>query len=397
MSYLLILLSVAFLGAVCECLAVGHKRLQEQIYYLSFALVAAWCTAKYAYGPDIYSYYPFFESLRNPFTDVLSPDQYFESGFVFFCSALKCMGLTFWGMTAVVSVLYFTAIGLLWRQLHSYKTIGLLGLVALDYNLILVEYRQCLAVSFFIFAVLLLQKKRYIWAVVCVLISVTMHKSSLIIMGCVALLWLFRRVPVGKRGYLLLAGMITLLAFVPLQPLLTKIVSVLPIGEKMSDSIEHHLLIGKTFQRVFLLYALTLLCLAYYKRDTASNKPLHWLLWCSAAVLVCLYPYWFLLNRLRSYFLPFLIVYIINTLCAEEQKNVLFRQVYTCFIMLYFGVFALSLPRQMRTLRYSTDRVSLVTERFKHTEKELMNRQLRQAELYWKIDYKELLDKGMTQ
>ncbi len=397
MSYILILLIVTFAFVIAECLATGHERLQRQIYYLAFAWVVIWCTAKYAYGSDIHTYIPFYESLRHPIGDLSNPDLYFEKGFVFFCSCLKSIGFTFWGMTALVSLLYFTAIALLWRQLKTYKTIGLFALVCLDYNLILMEFRQCIAVTLFIFLILAFQQKRYVWCVVCAALAITMHKSAFIILICAAGFYLFRKLPVTKRGYLLLTVMIMMLMFVPLQPLLAKIASFLPISGSVLRSLEHHLLVGKTFQKVFVLYAATMLILAYYKRNDTTNKTLHWIMWCCGAVLVCLYPYWFLLNRLRSYFVPFLIIYIIGTLQGKDIRDVLPRQLYTVFVMLYFLWVALSIPKTNSGLKYPTDNISLVFERAKHGERELQNRQLKQAALYWEYDYKVMISKGVTQ
>ncbi len=397
MSYLMILELVTFVFVIAECLAVGHEKLQRQIYYLAFIWVAIWCTAKYAYGPDIQTYIPFYESLHHPIGDLSNPDLYFEKGFIFYCSCLKSIGLTFWGMTAVISIGYFTAIALLWKQLKSYKTVGLLALVCLDYTLILMELRQCIAVTFFIFMILAFQKKRYIWCIVCALIVIPVHKSGLIILLCTMLFYAFRKVPVTNRGYLLLAVMLLLLLFAPLQPLLAKMASLLPISGSILRSLEHHLLVGKTFQKVFILYLATLLCLAYYKRNDASNKTFHWIMWCCGAIVVILYTNWFLLNRLRSYFLPFLIIYIINTLQAKDVKEILPRQIYTVVVLGYFLVVALMIPHTNSKLRYPTDKVSLVFERTKHTERELTNRQMKMAHMYWEYDYKALINSGVSQ
>ncbi len=397
MSYLLILELVVFIFAVCECLAVGHERLQRQIYYIAFLWVVIWCTAKYAYGPDILTYIPFYEELRHPMMDLANPDLYFEKGFVFFCSCVKWLGLSFWEMTALISLSYFTAIGLLWKQLKAYKTVGLLALVCLDYTLFLMELRQCLAVTFFIFMILALQRKKYVLGVICVLISITLHKSAVVIVCCVTVMYMLRKVPVTRRGYLILSILILLLMFVPLQPLLVKMVSFLPIGGSTLRSLEHHLLVGKVFQKVFILYFATMFCLAYYKRNDTENKTLHWIMWCCGAVVVGLYTYWFLLNRLRSYFLPFLIIYLINTLQSKAITDVLPRQIYTVVVMGYFLIVALMIPNTNSQLRYPTDRISLVFERIQHTESELVNRQLKLADRYWEYDYKAMINSGVSQ
>ncbi len=396
MSFTLILLSVTFCFIVAECLAAGHPKLQKHIYYVAFTWAVIWCTAKYAYGADIYSYIPFYNKLIHPSIDLSNPDLYFEKGFVGFCSILKYWGFSFWGMTAVISLLYFTAIGLLWRKIKTYKTLGLWVLLCLDYLFYLTQFRQCVATSFLILAILAFEKKWYLPSILLAFLAISMHKSAIIIVGCIMLFYLFRKIPITAREYLLLAIALVLLMFIPLQPIMLQVLSKLPLGSSITGSIEHHLLLGKTFQKIFILYIGTILCLAYYTRNTAHNKTLHWLMWCCVAVIVCLYPYYFLLNRLRSYFLPFLIVYIINMLTQEHITDKLPRQIYTVVVIGYLLLVTIQIPAGNKKLKASIDNVSLVFERRKHTEQELMNRQLKQAEIYWKHDNDKALNLGIS-
>ncbi len=348
MSYLMLLELVTFAFVIAECLAAGHEKLQRQIYYLAFVWVAIWCTAKYAYGPDIHTYIPFYESLRHPIGDLSNPDLYFEKGFIFFCSCLKSIGLTFWGMTALVSLLYFTAIALLFRKIKSYKTLALFVLVCFSNELILVQIRQCLAVTFLIFFVLLFSKKRYVLAILCCLITITMHKSAIFIILCLAVFYALRQTSVGMREYIILGILILLFLLLPLQDMIISVVSALPISKSLISSAEHHLSVGDSFQRIIIVYIGTIGCLAYYLRNSSKNKTLHWIMWCCVAVLVCLYPYYFLLNRLRPYFLPFLIVYIINTLQNTEVKDVLPRQLYTVLVIAIVSVTMIDIPYRNR-------------------------------------------------
>ncbi len=393
MSYLFILELVTFVFVIAECLAVGHERLQRQIYYLAFAWVVIWCTAKYAYGPDIASYIPFYNALVNPRIDLLNPDlDYFENGFIIFCSSLKYLGLSFWSMTAVISLLYFTAIGLLWKQIKAYKTTALFVLIALDYNLILMELRQCLAVTAFIFLILLFQKKKYFYALLLAPIMITLHKSAIMILLGAIIFYCLRKIPITKRDYILLSLLILILLLIPLQPLFTKIVPFLPLDSSSIESIEHHLLIGKPFQKVIILYVCTFICLAYYKRNESQNKTLHWFMWCCAAILVCLYPYWFLLNRLRSYFLPFLIIYIVNMLQGKDITDILPKQIYTVIVIGYILITMIEFPRNNKKEKYPVDTISLVFERTKHSEKALIDRQMKKAALYWEHNYDQMFE-----
>ncbi len=398
MSFVSVLILIALVFSILEFMADRYPAMQNQLYWLSFVLVAVWCTAKYAYGPDITTYIPYYDKFQGISYDIHHLDNYkYEPGFDVFCSLMKTLGCTFWEMTAVISILYFLAIALVLQRLPRYRATALLAIVFLDSNLILSEFRQCLAVTFFIFFILSFEKKHYVLSTVWVLLCISMHKSAMLIVLGTVLFYFLQGIDMKKTGYILLALLIVGMLFIPLQPLLDTVLDKLPMMSDMRHSVEHHLQVGKMFQRVFLLYFATIFILAYYLQDKVANKKVHWLMWCCVAILVVLYPYWFLLNRLRSYFLPFLVVYIVKTLADTDIKDVLPRQLYCLFFILYVVVFVISIPSKNAAMMYPTDNISLVFERRHHSRTELENRQLKQAENYWKYDYKRLIDSGVRQ
>ncbi len=395
MSYISVLLIVTFGLAVAECLAAGHRRLQQQIYYVALLWVVFWSTAKYAYGPDITSYIPFWEHLRNPLVDLQNPKIYFESGFVVFCSLLKQIGCTFWGMTAVVSVLYFTAVALLFRQLKQYKTVALMVLVWLSNELFLVQIRQCMAVTMLIFCILFFQKKNYVWAVAFALLSMTMHKAAMVVVPLIGVLYLMRDVSVRKQAYVLWAILLCGMLFFPLHKILLPMVQHIFSDVAVVTSLEHHLELGKFFQKIFLFYFLTVLSLAYYKREDNENKTWSWIMWCSLGMVVCLYPYYFLLNRLRAFLVPFAVVYVVNELIESKVSDKLLRQIYTVVVFAFVGLNIVTMHTVRDELHSSTDRISLVFERRYHSEEYLQKRQLKVANDYWKYDYQQGINKGI--
>lgn len=396
MSYIVVLILIAFIGMIAELSASRHTLLQRQIYHLTFAAVAIWCTLKYAIGPDIQHYIPFYNASYS-FLQVPSHlhESLFEPGFVIFCSLLHTCGISFWGMTSIISIFYFAVIFQLFKKIRGYQTLALLMLVCLDYNLILMEFRQCLAVSFFYLFILLSEKKKYGWAMLMAILSSTMHKSAIIVLALFGLLYLVGKVQVSKQEYILLAALIIGLLCIPLQPLLLKVVEMLPLSPTQLVSAKHHLMVGVSFQKILIVYLASILCLAYYSIPQGGNTRHHWLIWCGVALLVCLYPYWFLLNRLRSFFLPFLIVYIANTVQSSEKKDVLMKQVYATILVMYSVVLMIDIPQRNKQMRYPTDSISLVVERCKYSEEELQKRQMAQAELYWDYDYKEMIKRGL--
>lgn len=395
MSYIVVLVLIAFIGMIAESSASRHASLQQQIYYLTFAAVVIWCTIKYAIGPDIQFYIPFYSGLQSP-RYVLSHlnESPSEPGFTIFCSILHTCGISFWSMTAIISIFYFAVIFQLFKRIQGHRTLALLMLVCLDYNLILMEFRQCLAVSFFYLFILLSERRQYGWAVLMAILSASMHKSAIIVLVLFGLLYLVGKVRVSTKEYILLAVLIIGLLFIPLHPLLLKMVEMLPLSATQLTSAKHHLMIGVPFQKILIVYLSSIFCLAYYSIPKEGDTRRHWIVWCGVALLVCLYPYWFLLNRLRSFFLPFLIVYIANTIQSSEKKDVLTKQIYATILVMYSVVLMIDIPQKNKQLRSPTDSISLVVERCKHSEKELQKRQMAQAELYWDYDYKEMIKRG---
>ena len=226
------------------------------------------------------------------------------------------------------------------------------------------------------------------------ILSASMHKSAIIVLVLFGLLYLVGKVRVSTKEYILLAVLIIGLLFIPLHPLLLKMVEMLPLSATQLTSAKHHLMIGVPFQKILIVYLSSIFCLAYYSIPKEGDTRRHWIVWCGVALLVCLYPYWFLLNRLRSFFLPFLIVYIANTIQSSEKKDVLTKQIYATILVMYSVVLMIDIPQKNKQLRSPTDSISLVVERCKHSEKELQKRQMAQAELYWDYDYKEMIKRG---
>ena len=161
----------------------------------------------------------------------------------------------------------------------------------------------------------------------------------------------------------------------------------MPLSKSAYNSLVLHLRLGKPIQLIFPIYLLAIINLAYYTDMDSKDKKMHWMMWCCIAVIVFLYQYWFLLNRLRSYFLPFLLVYIFNVLSNSKQKDVVLKQIFVVGFFVYCFVFTFGNYKKNRTLTSKINNISTVFERFKYTENEIKQRQMKEALIYWKIDF----------
>ncbi len=214
MNYLTILLIVLLLLSLVELSFAKHKVLCDQLFHIAFAFTAFWVGIKYYIGPDIFSYVPFYETIQ-PLKDILGGHYKgdFEIGFAIFCSLLKSIGLSFWGMTVVITAIYFAAIYKVFKQLKSYRTFALCVLMLLDYNLALYEFRQCLAVSLFILSYYAWAEKKYLKTLLIITMAIFIHKSAIFIYLGTLLIYVFKSIKISKKSYILL-GIIFILMLV---------------------------------------------------------------------------------------------------------------------------------------------------------------------------------------
>lgn len=388
MNYLTILLIVLLLFSLVELSFAKHKVLCDQLFHIAFGFTAFWVGIKYYIGPDIFSYVPFYETIQ-PLKDILGGHYLgsFEIGFAIFCSLLKSIGLSFWGMTAVITAIYFAAIYKIFKQLKFYRIFALFVLILLDYNLALYEFRQCLAVALFIFTYYAWKEKKYLKTLLIVAIAIFIHKSAIFIYLGVLLVYIFKSININKKSYIFLGIIFILMLSIPPLFLFETIINEIPLSREVYISLTHHLSEGKIFQLILPVYLLVLFCLAYYGNFSKENKKWHWFMWCSVAVIVILFQYWFLLNRIRSYFTPFLLVYTINTLLNTKRKDILPKQLLVLTLMIYSILFISGNYIKGLSQSSHTNNISTVFARLYHSEAFLKNRQMKEAIIYWEKDY----------
>lgn len=390
-------LSVLEIGLLIFCLAEAladrYPNMQKQIFHLAFAWAFVWSTLKFAYGPDIITYIPLYRTIAAPGV-ILSNwgSNLFESGFMLFTSVCKSLHMHYWTYTAVISVLYFSAVFLLMRKVNYYPTIAFTILMCLDSNLYLKEFRQCLAVTFFIFGILLFMKKYNLWAALSLMVSCTMHHSAKYIILVTIILYGLSFIKPDKRAYYVLFFTIIALLFIPLGKLASNVEFV--SGNKTLMSLAEHISVSNNgFQKVVVVYIALTALLAYYMRPNEGNKTMHWIMWCCIALIVLIFDYWFLLNRLRSYFLPFLILYTTEQLSGYSAESSslhdkLPKQLFAVLLFAFVAFDAIwTVPQNLKKQKYPTDTICLVTQ-LRHTDElVLTERQMQRAVKYWKNDY----------
>lgn len=387
---------VALLFGIADCIAAPFEKIQRDLYYAEFFILAFLFIIRYYYGPDIATYVPLYENIES--LDKLwahRGDWLFEPGFMYVCSLLHGIGLTYWGLTTTITVVYFLAIFLLFRSLHRYRAVSLAALVLLDYNLIYIEIRQAIAVSLLIFMVLLIDHRRYIWAIVMAVGCALMHKTGIAAVLVVWCYWFFRNVPMKTYIYETLALLLLVFMVLPVSNITDSIIHLVPLSESVSQSIEHHLSLGRQIQVVAGIYLMVLIISAYFVQHIPHSRRNIYLYaaFLGVVVLVVFYQYYFLLNRLRSYFLPFIILFIAQT--AEEQDTLAHPVPYgkvvlqTCMVVvfLYFGYSMYRFKQQSDALHAPITKASTVFDLRHYSQPMIRERQMRIAVRYWEEDY----------
>ncbi len=394
MTYYAVIIWVMMAFAIASLCLSHHERANRQLYCVAFAAFAILICAKYYYGPDIISYVPYYENIESV-SQILSGDYdgYFEVGFALFCSIAHTCGLSFWLMTVLIALIYLTIIYKLFERIEpNYRTFALFVLSYLDYKLPLFELRQCLAVAFFIGIYLAYTNKRYALSLLSAIAACLMHRSAIFAVALLFFFALFWQLKIDKKLYILTAICFIGILLIPLQSLIGSLLPALPLSEEMAVSLEHHLLLGKRFQVVFLIYFGAVFCLAYYGKFDPKNAKTHWLIWCCVCVVIVLYQNYYLLDRMRSYIVPIVMVYVCNAIAKSDVKDALPRQIYAALILLIAARFLINDTLSQGNLQSKTYQPSTVLRLTKQSEAQILKQQMYEAELLWEEDLPKIFE-----
>lgn len=403
---LLMYIFILVIGAsALDYLLKGHEHAQDTVYKITFFGVWFLFVIRYYYGPDIYNYVPFYEGLR-PWTWYLRhPEHYgFEHGFVLFCAILKGFGLSYYWMTAIVTTFYFAMVGLLFRRIKRHKTMALMILVLYDYAMIVAMHRQCLSVAFFLLMVLLMDKKKLFWSLLCAVLAVEMHKSGIFIVSLTWLFYLLHQRQQERTFYIVALALLCVMLVVPLSSISNSFIHSLPLPPSFTKSLEMHFTLGRQFQVIWIIYAMCILFLEYSLQHRAERgRGTEAAVMVGVVFLVVFYHYFFLLERLRSFFLPLLLAYLFRVVqdAEDSDEQLMNRQVmfvkngFILFLFLYFGLravnFDLGVQRYRSKLHTHGGKTiytpCTVFDLRHHSSKYLRQERMHIAECYWNYDF----------
>lgn len=391
-------------AAILDFSLARYVRLQESVYRVTLIVVWFLFVIRYYYGPDIYNYVPVYDNLHPWYWYLQHPDHYeFEHGFILFCAVLKGLGLSYYWMTAIVTTFYFGIIALYFSRIRRHKTIALMILVLFDYTLIFATHRQCLSVTFFVLMVMLMDKKELVWALICAWLAVSMHKAGIFIISLTWLYYLVHNHRLERVFFLSIFALLCVMLVLPMTKISSSFIMSLPLPESFVASLKEHLLLGRQVQLLWVVYAMLVVSLEYYFQHRYEVGHATEVVVVLGLVFIALaYQYFYLLTRLRSYFLPFLIVYLFGLVQETEDNrllaargSVLLKDLCVIFLFGYFGIRTLHFEQGARNLneRAYTPRgetiytTCTVFDLLHRPAKDVQWERLLIAKYYWWYDY----------
>lgn len=383
-------------ATVAELLLDNMPRMTEQLYKVVFAITMIGFTIKYYYGPDITTYVPFYESIEpwNGLTETIRTTS-LETGFVVYCWICKSAGLSFWWMTAVVSVLFFGATYMLIGELKEKRTLALTLIVVLMPDLITVQLRQCMAVSMFIFTIMAARKNHMVQAVVFCILAFSMHKASLLVILPALTYWGMQRIEIKNNIWAVLMTGLAILLVVSDNVIVDRLMKMSADG-LVSKSISYHLSFAKQIQLNFVLYMLAIVVMVQYAKRKQGRDLILAITTAGMIIAVMFYQHFMLLNRLRSYFAIFIIVYIFNFVRIKSEEKVpyinIIRQAGIVFLMIFACYKTITFDVNWKRDGNAMEACTLLDLRHS-SSKEIKQRQLIKANNFWDEHSDSMVDK----
>ena len=372
-----------------ELLYPNAKTLSNQLYQLAILITGFLVSIKYYFGPDIVIYAPMYENIKTLQELLFQPNTSdYEIGFLIYLSICKhWLRLSFWAMTASITVIYFTTLHLLLRKLTSFKTFALFSIIFLQTNLIFFEFRQCLAVSFFIISILSIEKKQYIPLIIFSLLSIITHKSAIIIYAISLVGLMLSYFKQDNNSFAISIFFLFAFILIPLKSLLLTASQILPFDTHVLKSIQEHLIIEERFQVVFLIYLIVSYSIYVYFYKSQKLKTWQIITICGLIVIAIFYQYWFFINRLRSYFIPIITFYAITICCNSPNKHLFTKQLTVFFIYCLFAVSLKNLYFGNANLKSGIAETSTIFQLLNDSEENIKTRNLEKAQLFWDTEY----------
>jgi hypothetical protein len=171
--------------------------------------------------------------------------------------------------------------------------------------------------------------------------------------------------------------------FVPIEAWLVSLLENLP-KNAVVNSILHHFDVTENFQFVYFLY----IVLAVVLYLISKNKQLSFetrLVFFMFVLLALLCKNWFLLNRVRSYFIPLFLYYIFTNLDCLESK--LSKQISYAVTTMYIMIVSVMLYRSIERAESRINYPQTIFSLLNNSEDEILKQTVKKNIIFWKEEY----------
>ena len=160
-----------------------------------------------------------------------------------------------------------------------------------------------------------------------------------------------------------------------------------PLDANVLKSIQDHLTIERRVQVIFMIYALVLYIGYIYFSRKKELKTWHAVAVCGLLLIALFYQYWFFINRLRSYFLPFIAIYIINLAINNRGYQPLIKQMSVAAFYCLFLVNLSNLYKGNANLKSGIAETSTIFQLRNESAESIKARNMQKAKTYWLTEY----------
>lgn len=399
MNLITIILVVSFIFAFTDFINFKGERIHEQFYKISLFIVVILSTIKYFYGPDVLTYYDLYNTIESPskvLFDKNESGEYYEKGFLLFISVCKSCNIGFYFITVMISLFYFYAIDKLFKLLPSKRALALCLLLLLDNKLVMVQFRQCIAVSFFILLTLAYIDRKYIKCFLYAALMVSFHKSSLVVLMLLMLVMLIKDRVINKESILILLVLFIVMLALPLENILANIANVLNISDKETiKSIIHHLSLMSVGPLLFVLYFICYFVFLNFriseKFNTREYKIILVMVFVSLLIIAVFFKYYYMLQRLRSFILPFLIIGTIYQITNIEKHN-LYKSLISIYIISFITYSIFIFDISSKKLHGNIYKQCTIFSALKDGSEAVIEERRNINDKYWYVDRKDELN-----
>lgn len=400
-----IYVSILLCATVCLLMSFTTTKKDENLVYgFSLVILFFWAAIKYYLAGDIATYVPYYESLPNisEITTInYSMDDYYEPFFFFFCVVMKSLGVSYYALTLIIVTLLFHSLHCTSKLFDRYRIIGICLLIIIGTDLVLIQIRQALAMTFFLYAFVAAVKNKSNLKILALLIICSLsHKSGVVVSTLFFLFVIVTREPIkiSRTVFAIETLVFVIFLFVSFDGLLNFFINVGIFPKQIVNSFNEHFYYKNIAPREILLHVPVLLILSLVPDNRTDKLSL-----CSRVVsfiyvlfVALFFKYQIFLNRFLLYLLPVTCLYTINLLYYNYKNILRSSRLYSQSFMvcvLFVGMFitiqyARSIEDPINRVRKNTKTVFDVMFKKEDERESIRQEQLEKSRIFWEYDYK---------